>query len=302
MTYRYFICDVFTDTRFSGNQLAVLPDAAGLSEAQMQQIAREFNFSETAFVFPAEQGQTRKVRIFTPTTEVPFAGHPNLGTAFVLTETGELGSDIVPESICFEEKAGLVPINISQKPSGQRQFELKAPESLTACPFKAVSTIADALSLNMNQIIEQNHPPSTASVGLPFLIVELVNTSALADIQINTESFHNLLNEGSPPYILVYTQNTSNADLQARMFAPLDGITEDPATGSANCALAALLAQYSDLTSGDLCWEVIQGLEMGRPSRLRVRAQKENGSVTGSWVGGTCVMVAEGLIETDSLI
>ena len=280
MTYRYFICDVFTDTRFSGNQLAVLPDAAGLSETQMQQIAREFNFSETAFVFPAEQGQTRKVRIFTPTTEVPFAGHPNLGTAFVLTETGELGSDIVLESICFEEKA----------------------ESLTACPFKAVSTIADALSLNMNQIIEQNHPPSTASVGLPFLIVELVNTSALADIQINTESFHNLLNEGSPPYILVYTQNTSNADLQARVFAPLDGITEDPATGSANCALAALLAQYSDLTSGDLCWEVVQGLEMGRPSRLRVRAQKENGSVTGSWVAGTCVMVAEGLIETDSLI
>ena len=299
MTYRYFICDVFTDTRFSGNQLAVLPDAAGLSEAQMQQIAREFNFSETAFVFPAEQGQTRKVRIFTPTTEVPFAGHPNIGTAFVLTETGELGSDIVPESICFEEKAGLVPINISQKPNGQRQFELKAPESLTACPFKAVSTIADALSLNMNQIIEQNHPPSTASVGLPFLIVELVNTSALADIQINTESFHNLLNEGSPPYILVYTQNTSNADLQARMFAPLDGITEDPATGSANCALAALLAQYSDLTSGDFCWEVLQGLEMGRPSRLKIRAQKENGLVIGSWVAGTCVMVAEGLIETD---
>ena len=298
MKYRYFICDVFTDTRFNGNQLAVLPDAAGLSDAEMQKLAREFNFSETAFVFPAEQGQTRKVRIFTPTTEVPFAGHPNIGTAFVLAETGELGSDIVPESICFEEKAGLVPINISQKPSGQRQFELKAPEPLTACPFKAVSTIADALSLNMDQIIEQNHPPSSASVGLPFLIVELLNTSALADIQINTKSFNCLLDEGSPPYILVYTQNTSNADLQARMFAPLDGITEDPATGSANCALAALLAQYSDLTSGDFCWEVVQGLEMGRPSRLRIRARKEYGSVTGSWVAGTCVMMAEGFIES----
>ena len=299
MKYRYFICDVFTDTRFNGNQLAVLPEATGLSDAEMQKLAREFNFSETAFVFPAEMGHTRKVRIFTPTTEVPFAGHPNIGTAFVLTETGELGSNIVHESICFEEEAGLVPINISQKPSGQRQFELKAPESLTACPFKAVSTIADALSLNMNQIIEENHPPSAASVGLPFLIVELLNTSALADIQINTESFNNLLDEGSPPYILVYTQNTSNADLQARMFAPLDGITEDPATGSANCALAALLAQYSDLTSGDFCWEVLQGLEMGRPSRLKIRAQKENGSVIGSWVAGTCVMVAEGLIETN---
>ncbi|MBT5817480.1 MAG: PhzF family phenazine biosynthesis protein [Proteobacteria bacterium] len=298
MKYRYLVCDVFTDTRFNGNQLAVLPDAAGLSETQMQQIAREFNFSETAFVFPAEQGQTRKVRIFTPTTEVPFAGHPNIGTAFVLTETGGLGSGIVPESVCFEEKAGPVPINISQKPSGQRQFELKAPESLTARPFKGVSIIGDALSLNMDQIIEQNHPPSAASVGLPFLIVELLNTSALADIQINPESFNNLLDEGSPPYILVYTQNTSNADLQARMFAPLDGITEDPATGSANCALAALLAQYSDLTSGDFCWEVLQGLEMGRPSRLKIRAQKENGSVIGSWVAGTCVMVAEGFIES----
>ena len=298
MKYRYFICDVFTETRFNGNQLAVLPEATGPSDAEMQKLAREFNFSETAFVFPAEMGHTRKVRIFTPTTEVPFAGHPNIGTAFVLTETGELGSNIVHESICFEEEAGLVPINISQKPSGQRQFELKAPESLTACPFKAVSTIADALSLNMNQIIEENHPPSAASVGLPFLIVELLNTSALADIQINTESFNNLLDEGSPPYILVYTQNTSNADLQARMFAPLDGITEDPATGSANCALAALLAQYSDLTSGDFCWEVVQGLEMGRPSRLRIRARKEYGSVTGSWVAGTCVMMAEGFIES----
>ena len=299
MKYRYFICDVFTETRFNGNQLAVLPEATGLSDAEMQKLAREFNFSETAFVFPAEQGQTRKVRIFTPTTEVPFAGHPNIGTAFVLSEIGDLGGNPLAESICFEEQAGFVPIEISQTAHGQRQFELKAPESLTACPFKGVSTIADALSLSMDQIIEQNHPPSAASVGLPFLIVELLNTSALADIQINTESFNNLLDEGSPPYILVYTQNTSNADLQARMFAPLDGITEDPATGSANCALAALLAQYSDLTSGDFCWEVVQGLEMGRPSRLRVRAQKENGSVTGSWVAGTCVMVAEGLIETE---
>ena len=109
MKYHYFICDVFTDTRFHGNQLAVLPNAAGLSTVEMQQIAREFNFSETAFVFPAEEGHTRKVRIFTPTTEIPFAGHPNIGTAFVLTETGELGNDTVPESICFEEKAGLVP-------------------------------------------------------------------------------------------------------------------------------------------------------------------------------------------------
>ena len=297
MKYRYFTCDVFTEKRFCGNQLAVLPHADGLSDSEMQTIAREFNFSETAFVFPPEKGHTRKVRIFTPTTEVPFAGHPNIGTAFVLTETGELGGDI-PESICFEEKAGLVPIEISENPSGQRQFELKAPESLTARPFKAASTIADALSLNLDQIIEKHHPPSSASVGLPFLIVELQDTPALADIQVNLESFNNLLNQGSPPYIFVYTQNTHRVDIQARMFAPLDGIMEDPATGSANCALAALLAHYSELSSGDFSWQVLQGLEMGRPSQLRIRAKKENGSVTGSWVAGSCVMVAEGFIET----
>jgi len=298
MKYRYFTCDVFTDQRFCGNQLAVLPHAGGLSDTEMQTIAREFNFSETAFVFPPEKGHTRKVRIFTPTTEVPFAGHPNIGTAFVLTETGELGDGDVPESICFEEKAGLVPIEISENPSGQRQFELKAPETLTARPFKRVSTIADALSLNMNQIIKKHHPPSSASVGLPFLIVEVQDTSALADIQVNLESFSALLEQGSPPYIFVYTQNTGQADIQARMFAPLDGITEDPATGSANCALAALLAQHSDLPSGDFSWQVLQGLEMGRPSQLRIRVEKENGSVTGSWVAGSCVMVAEGFIES----
>ena len=106
MKYRYFTCDVFTDKRFRGNQLAVLPHADGLSDGEMQTIAREFNFSESAFVFPPENGHTRKVRIFTPTTEVPFAGHPNIGTAFVLAETGELDGEDLPESICFEEKAG----------------------------------------------------------------------------------------------------------------------------------------------------------------------------------------------------
>ena len=299
MKYRYLVCDVFSDTRFNGNQLAVLPDAAGLSGSQMQKIAREFNFSETAFVLPPEEGQTRKVRIFTPTTEVPFAGHPNIGTAFVLAETGELGEDALPESICFEEQAGFVPISITQNAQGQRQFELRAPEPLTIHPFKDASVIADALSLDLDQITYRTHPPSAASVGLPFLFVEVMDTSILADIQLNLEAFKRLLDSGSPPYILVYSQETGNADIQARMFAPLDGITEDPATGSANCALAALLAHHSDLSSGELSWEVLQGLEMGRPSRLRVRAQKENGCVTGSWVGGTCVMVAEGVIESE---
>ena len=127
MKHHYFICDVFTDQRFGGNQLAVLPEAQKLSDWQMQQIAREFNFSETAFVLPAETGHTRKVRIFTPTTEIPFAGHPNIGTAFVLAETGELGKEI-PDSVLFEEKAGLVSIEIQANLGAPTSFELKAPQ------------------------------------------------------------------------------------------------------------------------------------------------------------------------------
>ena len=115
MRYRYFICDVFTATRFGGNQLAVLPAAAGLSDRRMQQIAREFNFSETTFVLPPEQGHTRRVRIFTPAAEVPFAGHPNVGTAFVLATLGELGPLDQPTRITFEEKAGLVPITVERR-------------------------------------------------------------------------------------------------------------------------------------------------------------------------------------------
>src|SRR4051795_9424777 len=121
MSYRYFICDVFTDTRFGGNQLAVLPDAQGLSDRQMQQVPREFNFSETTFVFPPEAGHTRKVRIFTPTTEIPFAGHPNVGTAFVLATAGEFGAIDPALTVTFEEKAGLVPVAI-QKPEGRPIF------------------------------------------------------------------------------------------------------------------------------------------------------------------------------------
>ncbi len=126
MQHRYYICDVFTDTRFGGNPLAVLPQADGLSDRQMQQVAREFNFSESAFVFPSEAGHTRRVRIFTPTAEVPFAGHPNIGTAFVLATAGELGESDDSTTVTFEEKAGLVPIAIHRR-DGQSLRPFRSP-------------------------------------------------------------------------------------------------------------------------------------------------------------------------------
>ena len=296
MKYHYFICDVFTEQRFGGNQLAVLPDAQKLSDWQMQQIAREFNFSETAFVLPAEAGHTRKVRIFTPTTEIPFAGHPNIGTAFVLAETGALGKEI-PGTVLFEEKAGLVSIEIQVDPGAPTSFELKAPQVLTLQEFPAIGSVAKALSLRENEIVVTTHAPTVASVGLPFLFVEVVDSSVLAQVRIDMAGFDRLLVEGAVPYVHVYTSKTDGADIQARVFAPLDGVAEDPATGSANCALAALLSHHRSERDGEFSWCVFQGIELGRRSVLRIRARKENGCVVASWVGGTCVMVSEGWID-----
>jgi len=294
--YHYFICDVFTEQRFGGNQLAVLPDAQKLSDWQMQQIAREFNFSETAFVLPAETGHTRKVRIFTPTTEIPFAGHPNIGTAFVLAETGALGKEI-PDTVLFEEKAGLVSIEIQANLGSPTSFELKAPQVLTLQEFPAIRSVAKALSLREMEIVVTTHTPTVASVGLPFLFVEVLDLSVLSQVRIDMTGFDRLLVEGAVPYVHVYTPKKGSTDIQARVFAPLDGVAEDPATGSANCALAALLSHYRSERDGEFSWCVFQGIELGRPSTLRIRARKENGCVVASWVGGTCVMISEGWID-----
>ncbi len=296
MKYHYFICDVFTEQRFGGNQLAVLPDAQKLSDWQMQQVAREFNFSETAFVLPAETGHTRKVQIFTPTTEIPFAGHPNIGTAFVLAETGALGKEI-PDTVLFEEKAGLVSIEIQANLDSPTSFELKAPQVLTLQEAPAIRSVAKALSLRENEIVVTTHAPTVASVGLPFLFVEVLDLSVLSQVRIDMAGFDRLLVEGAVPYVHVYTPKTGSTDIQARVFAPLDGVAEDPATGSANCALAALLSHYRSERDGEFSWCVFQGIELGRPSALRIRARKENGCVVASWVGGTCVMISEGWID-----
>lgn len=307
-SYPYYICDVFTNKRFGGNQLAVLPDAQGLTDKQMQQIAREFNFPESTFVFPAEQGNTRKVRIFTPSTEVPFAGHPNVGTAFLLAKTGLLVSQDrkqVLQTVIFEEKAGLVPISITQRTDGSIFCELNAPEMLSLGQSIDASLVAEALSLNIDDICLSTHQPIVASVGLPFLMVELMSLDALSRARAKLEVFEKIQALGVTPDIHLYVKRdeASNAeqqfDIQARMFAPFDGVPEDPATGSANCALAGLLAHYSHLQDGMLDWTIAQGVEMGRPSVLKARALKKAGQVVDTWIGGGSVLVSKGELYLD---
>lgn len=289
MRYRYYLCDVFTDLRFGGNQLAVVPEADGLSDEQMQQITREFNFSETTFVFPSESGHTRRVRIYTPTKEIPFAGHPNIGTAFTLASTGELGEIDSSISVTFEEKAGPVPIEIHRRDGKPIWCELAAPEKLSLGKTVSVELVAAAVSIDEDDIITQTHLPQVASVGLPFLMTELVDRSALERARINLNGFDAIAAEGVIPDIHLYTHSADPFDIRARMFAPMDGIPEDPATGSANCALAGLLSHYSEKSGGGFRFRIAQGVEMGSPAfstpalKRSTAASSEPGSADRAW-------------------
>jgi trans-2,3-dihydro-3-hydroxyanthranilate isomerase len=294
--YRYYICDVFTDTRFGGNQLAVLPDAQGLSDRQMQQIAREFNFSESTFVLPPEKGHDRRVRIFTPTAEIPFAGHPNVGTAFTLAATGALGSVDRPVTVTFEEKAGLVPITITRR-NGSIWCELTAPAPLSLGPVVPPDLLAAAVSLSRDDVISTTNPPQVASVGLPFVVAELRDRGALERARAHGPGLDAIKALGIVPDIHLYVRSGDEFDLRTRMFAPYDGVPEDPATGSANCALAALLTRQRPETDGVFTYRIAQGVEMGRPSVLEARSEKRDGEVVGTRIGGASVLVSEGTIE-----
>jgi trans-2,3-dihydro-3-hydroxyanthranilate isomerase len=295
MGYRFLTCDVFTDRRFGGNQLAVLPDATGLTDAAMQQITREFNYSETTFVLPSTRGCTRKVRIFTPAKEIPFAGHPNVGTAYVLATIGELGTIDGTTTVTFEEKAGTVPVVIHRHAAGFRCV-LSAPERLSVGPALDPVVIASAISVSPSDIVTTTHPPQVASVGLPFVFAEVRDRGVLEKARLNMAGFDAVKAEGVHPDILFYARSHDDVDIRARMFAPYDGVMEDPATGSANCALGAMLAGYDAKGDGTIAYRIAQGVEMGRPSLLIAEADTKAGNVVAARIGGDSVMVSEGEI------
>ena len=262
----------------------------------MQQIAREFNFSESAFVFPPEYGNTRKIRIFTPALEVPFAGHPNIGTAFVLASSGMIGDLHESTEIIFEEIAGLVPIFLRKFDDGSIWCELQAPEKLSIGEKISVEDLASAISLKSDDIITDTNPPQQASVGLPFVITELKDRQALKKASVNIEGFKKLASKYNTRFTHIYIRSNDEFDIRTRMFGPFDGMMEDPATGSANCALGGLLTHYNDSDAGEFEWNIAQGVEMGRPSYLKAHTQKNSGEVTATFIGGNSVMVSEGII------
>ena len=299
MQRRYITVDVFTDRAFGGNPLAVVPDAVGLSTAQMQAIAIEFNYSETTFVLPPQdEGNDAQVRIFTVRSEIPFAGHPNVGTAFVLaTEAAK-----PPLRLKFEEKAGLVPVEILLDQGRVVGAELTAPQPLKRLTEVSAEQAASCLSLSAADVKTDRHPPQMASVGLPFLMVEIASREALRRAKPDAAAFARIFPLDGSDAVYFYTRDVPAGeqplDLQARMFHPgASGLSEDPATGSATAAAAALLADLDGARDGEFRLRIGQGVDMGRPSLLLTRVRKENGAVLSAHVGGGCVAMMEGTFQ-----
>jgi len=300
MKLNFVTVDVFTGTQFAGNPLGVVLNAEGLSGGQMQAIAAEFNLAETTFVLPPKNpANTAEVRIFTPRYEMPFAGHPNVGTAFALARTGtSYGRTITGDKVLFEEKAGIVPISLHREGTTVTGARLASPQPLTLGAEIPAELIASACSLSLDDIETRHHRPCIASCGAAFILAELKGRTALAKAGPRSDVFSNELSKLPVTSIMIYTQvSESGLDIRSRMFAPHHGIPEDPATGSANVALVGLLAKLRPERELRLSITIAQGVEMGRPSLLAAEAIKSDGVVTATYIGGSCVPVMSGTID-----
>lgn len=290
-TYSFLTLDVFTTTRFGGNPLAVFPDARGMSDAEMQSLAAEFNLSETTFVLPPEKpGNTARVRIFHRTAEMPFAGHPNVGTGWALADRAKDGL------LRFEELAGLVEVRLSQRDGALSDATVEAPQPLSLGAELSVEQAAACVGLAASDFVTTAHRPIQASVGNMFVLAE-VTAEALGRALPDVAAFRaaiSLLPQAGPPRLSIYLYaHAGPGQLRARMFAPISGTFEDPATGSAATPLAGLLLKLSGKQAD--AWSILQGVEMGRPSLLQVTARQAADGIR-TTVGGACVPMLRGEI------
>jgi trans-2,3-dihydro-3-hydroxyanthranilate isomerase len=287
MSRRFFIADVFTAHAFGGNQLGVFPDAADIPDSAMQQIARELNFSETTFVVPPRKpGHTHRVRIFTPSSEIPFAGHPNVGTGVVLAAI-EDRRDFV-----FDEDVGTVRVAVS----GAGFAELTIERGAETWPLDVqADALAAMLSLPADGVAA-DRKPWIASAGIPFCCIPLANQDSVASAKLDLSHWERLFpaDRWSRDVYAIAGDFAPGGVLKARMWAPHAGIAEDPATGSAAAALVGSLAGSLPDAAGVFSWTVEQGAEIGRPSLIRASAEKQDGKVIAIRVGGDAVIVAEG--------
>ncbi|CAN5881980.1 PhzF family phenazine biosynthesis protein [soil metagenome] len=287
-TYAFVTLDVFTDRQFGCNPLAVFTDARGMSDAQMLSLAGEMNLSETTFILPpADPAHTARVRIFHRSGEMPFAGHPSIGTGYVLATMGHEGA------LSLEMIAGLVKVDIDRDGAGAPTGAvIAAPQPLTTGVDIPVAEVASCAGLAAEDVLSTNHAPILATVGVPFIIAE-VAAEALSRAEPDVAAFRRA--EADRPdlagrySLLIYTRQ--GQDVRARMFAPLSGTYEDPATGSANATLAALLVSLAGVDQA--AFTISQGVEMGRPSVLKAAAHRTPDGVRAT-VGGGCAPMFRG--------
>jgi trans-2,3-dihydro-3-hydroxyanthranilate isomerase len=309
-TLSFILADVFTDRPFGGNPLAVFPRVAELSTETMQTIARELNLSETTFVFPPDRPDvTCSVRIFTPGSELPFAGHPTIGTALVLEAVGALAeapnvrraADGATE-IVLGEGVGPVPVRLTRggSGSGAARAVLTSPRlpARVGTPPPA-EVMARLLGLPVESLAGAALPAAGWSAGVPFLIIPLKDRAALSRIQLDTATWAAHLKGSATPQILAVTLDPAGGrELHMRMFAPAMGIAEDPATGAAAAALPGFLAEHQRLPAGTTRWQLRQGDDMGRPSLLDLETDiAAGGALAAVRVGGTAVLIGRGSLD-----
>jgi trans-2,3-dihydro-3-hydroxyanthranilate isomerase len=297
-TYRFSTCDVFTRTRFGGNPLAVIHDGRGLPDQTMQSIAREFNYSETTFVLPAvDPRHTARVRIFTPVRELPFAGHPTVGTAFVLASEGAFSAQT--RDIVFEEGVGPVPVHIERAGDSIVRCTLttaRLPEGgADAPPAPARERLARMLALAPDDILAGTE---CWSCGLPYLVVPLVSLAALTRCALDLPVWREVLGAYATQKVYPVARVDDHC-WRVRMFAPGAGVAEDPATGSAAAAFAGWLARRSPAADGTTKVTLLQGQEIGRPSTLELELDRRQQRTTAVRVGGSSVMVTSGALSVD---
>lgn len=294
MKRRYATADVFTTSPFSGNPIAVVLDADGLTDQQMQALAAEFNYIETTFVLPpTDPADTARVRIFTPDCELAFAGHPNLGTAFLIARERVAAGEKPPSQFRFEEAAGLVVVDLLIENGNVVGAELLAPQPLARGTSVYALPAAACLGLTASDVRTDTHPPIVVSVGLPFLVMELASRDALRRVRPDRDAFDAVFPLDGAHSVYAYVRGAAGEehDLHARMFT--GRMVEDPATGSATAATTALLAA---LRGKPVSLRVLQGEDMGRPSTLLARSVAVDSGV-GAHVGGRCVAVFIGSFE-----
>jgi trans-2,3-dihydro-3-hydroxyanthranilate isomerase len=301
--YPYHLVDVFTDRAFGGNPLAVFIDGREIPEAMMQSIAREMNLSETTFVLPSEDSQNDfRVRIFTPAAELPMAGHPTIGTAFILARVRLVRQEGAQTTITFEEGVGPVPVTINWKENNPGFIEMRQSRPDFAAPFADVSEVAAMLSLAPETIRATNLPVQIVSCGVPYLLVPVSGLDAIRRVRFRMDLWEKLLCDFGSPDVLVFTTEVecAGSSVHSRMFAPAHGIAEDPATGSAAGPLGCYLVRHRVLPfTGELRCVSEQGIEMGRPSFLHVRIAEERGEITAVRVGGDCHYMGAGHLELE---